>query len=350
MHINNTIQAFEALKQVFDEATQTQNGTSTNKYASELQEITETLKHKNGWFIPEQVRYAIAALSFMISDGKLATWLSAYTFPQTTKPQKIALILAGNIPLSGFHDLLCVLAAGHIALVKLSSKDAILPVFIKKFFDAEFPDVGKRIIIEENFITGIDAVIATGSNNSSRYFQYYFGKYPHIIRNNRNSVAVITGTETQDEMDGLADDIFLYFGLGCRSISKIYLPKGYEPEKLLSAFNKYSHYKFHNKYANNYDYRKAIYLMNQEPFIDGHFYILRPNHSIHSDVAVLHYEFYESLDQVWEELKLMKDNLQCVVSKAQGNISTVLPGKAQFPELNDYADEVDTMQFLLSLK
>jgi len=348
-HTHITLMAFCRLAEIFSAVGFNKSLPEYADEVAELSQISASLKHKNGWFTEEQVQSALRALAYMCEAPKLKNWADSYQIPEVLQPKRIALIMAGNIPLSGFHDLLCVLMSGHIAVVKTSSKDEVLPLWIKNFFEKHFPQVAGRMIIEQNLIRGIDAVIATGSNNSSRYFNYYFGKYPHIIRNNRNSVAVLSGNETEEDLKNLADDVFLYFGLGCRSISKVYIPIDYNAEALFAAFNKYEHYRFHNKFANNYDYRKAIYLMNGEPFTDGHFYIWRQAASLHSDVGVLHYEFYKTQKAVWQEIESLSHEVQCVVCSETVHAKAIRPGKAQFPELTDYADDIDTMNFLLSL-
>lgn len=299
-------------------------------------------KVHNGWFTEENVRESIKGITSMLSEEKLSKWTSNYKFSES-KDKKVGVIMAGNIPLVGFHDALCVLITGNTLLAKLSSEDSILfPALIEILINIEprFKDRIQLVFKLEDF----DAVIATGSDNSARYFESYFGKYPNIIRKNRTSVAVFNGKETEEELSSFAEDVFLYFGKGCRNVTKLYLPKGFDLDKLFNSFFKYKEIINHNKYANNYDYNKAIYLMNQIELIENGFVLLKEDNSLHSPLSVLNYEFYSSEKELEKSLKENKDSIQCVVGK------NFIPfGKAQKPEVWDYADNVDTLKFLLSL-
>ena len=255
--------------------------------------------------------------------------------------------MAGNIPLVGFHDLLCVLITGNKALVKLSSNDQkLIPLLIDFLIDIE-PSLKDKVIFTKEKLDHYDAVIATGSNNTARYFEYYFGKKPNIIRKNRNSVAVLSGKESQEELTALGEDIFRYFGLGCRSVSKIYLPKEYNIDTFFKAMFPYNSIINHHKYANNYDYNKAVYLMSEFKILDNGFLILKEEESFGSPIASLFYEYYEDVSTLKEKLKDNKENLQCIVSSGfvEDEISF---GNTQKPMLNDYADGIDTIAFLLN--
>ena len=256
--------------------------------------------------------------------------------------------MAGNIPLVGFHDLLCTLGAGHKAIIKLSRQDEVLPKYIINLLIEYDPEFGDNIEIVDR-LSGIDAVIATGSDNSSRYFRKYFKDYPHIIRKNRTSVTVLTGNETKEELASLADDIFSYFGMGCRNVSKLYIPSDFKMEKLIPHFQPHEALQKHNKYFNNYEYNKAIYLVNMVDHLDNGFALFVESPELVSPLSVIYFERYETLDEVQIKLDEIGNKLQCVV----GNIAlnrTVIPfGKAQSPEIDDYADDVDTMEFLSSL-
>jgi hypothetical protein len=316
-----------------------------------LNNAAEQANLNNPWFTPEFIKFSFSAWSEALMEEKISRWLSSYPAGQNSDDLKtIGIIMAGNIPMVGLHDLLCVLAGGNRALVKLSSSDEKLIPAVHQFLSDYNPDYKDLIEYAEGPIKGFDAIIATGSNNSSRYFDYYFGKYPHIIRRNRNGAAVLTGSETDEELDKLADDIFIYFGLGCRNVSKLYLPEGYEVERLFNAFSKYSYFKDKHKYRNNYDYQKSILLINCIPHKDNEFLLFKEDQSLISPISVIHTETYDSLSNLNEKLKLSVDQLQCVISADPGVENSIKPGRSQFPELWDYADGVDVMDFLCKLR
>lgn len=310
--------------------------------------VTEAYVY-NQWFTEESQRKTFAAWAQVLTQSKLEKWLGVYEIKEVTSPKTIAIVMAGNIPLVGFHDLLCVLLSGNRALVKMSSDDKVLSQWIiDELLRIELGFNDFIIVADEQFPKGFDAVIATGSNNSNRYFEYYFRNYPGILRRNRNSVAILSGHETDEDMKKLAEDIFLYFGLGCRNVSKIYLPRGFNFEMLYENTHAFADYIHHNKYANNYTYHKAIWLMNQDVFLDNGFLLLKESESLASPLASVYYEYYDDMELLQQELANRQEEIQCVVSK------TALPGslpfgKAQYPELWDYADGKDTMQFLLEL-
>ncbi|HSV87882.1 MAG TPA: hypothetical protein VLH61_04510 [Bacteroidales bacterium] len=306
----------------------------------------------NQWFTVKNVCEAIGALGDMLREEQLATWVEAY--PELKhdvhkESKTIAVIQAGNIPLVGFHDFVCVLMAGHRFLGKLSSQDQILPVAAAGLLIEINSEFGNMIEFSGEPIRGFDGVVATGSNNSARYFEYYFGKYPHIIRKNRNSAAVITGRDTSAELTLLGSDVFTFFGLGCRNVSKLLVPVGFNPEVFREAWAEWKHVADHHKYFNNYDYFKAVYLINKQPFCDIDFCLLRREKPLGSPVSVVHYEEYSSESWLRDYLENEKDNLQCII----GNISlpnhSIIPfGTSQRPSLWDYADRIDTMKFLLA--
>lgn len=317
-------------------------------------EYLDALMHRtsfnNAWFTIENQKEAIAGIAEkMLSAAKLENWLKQYNIPEKVEPKTVGIVMAGNIPLVGFHDLLCVFIAGHRALIKLSDKDQyILPYLIKLMegFKQEaaayFSIVGR--------LQGFDAVIATGSNNSARYFEAYFGKYPHIIRRNRNGIAVLSGEETAEELHELGKDVFRYFGLGCRNVSKAYVPRGYDFEPLLEALHEYRQIVLHNKYKNNFDYNYALHTLNKEGFKANGCILLREDPSLQSRIASLHYEFYDSPESIEKEIDSRKEEIQCIVSRPGLLKHPSVPfGKAQKPELWDYADGVDTMDFLLKI-
>ncbi len=323
-----------------------------SKLGDAIQNNTGQLKKgpHNPWFTDESLNYALSEISKSLSSKNLEKWVSIY--PDLQKPieaKRVGVITAGNIPLVGFHDFLSVLISGHKFIGKLSSKDdKLLPRVIDLLIKIE-PEFKDYIFISENRLTNFDAVIATGSNNSARYFDYYFGKYPHIIRKNRNSVAVLSGTETDEELELLADDIFLYFGLGCRSVSKLFLPDGYDLDHIFRNSLKHKEVINHNKYANNYDYNRAIYMMNLIEFKDNGIMLMKEDINMASPISVVYYEHYSKLETVKQRLEIEKDKTQCVVTKNDIIKDAVSFGESQNPMLWDYADNVDTIEFLLGL-
>lgn len=325
-----------------------QLGSLLNKHAKSRGELDSELELAinraiiyNGWFTSQNVRKALTAIVEMLSEDQLKAWSSAY---ELEGGKRVAIIMAGNIPLVGFHDLLCVLISGHIAIVKMSSDDnQLLPVIVETLKKIE-PSFTDRIHFTKDKMENFDAVIATGSSNSARYFEHYFSKYPNIIRKSRSSVAILDGSESEEELEGLANDVFQYFGLGCRSISKVFLPEGYDLNLLFNVFYTHKEVIDNKKYANNYDYNKAVYMMGQHDITENGFLIMKQETALKSPVSVLHYEFYDNLELVHSLIADYQEKIQCVTGKG------FIPfGKAQCPALDDYADAVDTMLFLQSL-
>lgn len=315
-----------------------------------LAEAARSASGRNPWFTPEHIRVALSNLGRLLAHENFNSWLSVYEerLERISNPMKIGVVMAGNIPAVGFHDFLCVLVSGHKLLAKLSSADDRLLPTMANILKDYMPEWHDYISFTEK-LEKFDAIIATGSTNTSRYFEFYFGKYPHIIRKNRNSVAVLAGNETNSDLQNLAGDIMLFFGMGCRSVSKIYVPAGYDFSPLIQVLGKYNCYLDHNKYRNNYEYFKSVFLVSQVPFIDTGSILLKEDHSIASRIAVLHYEFYQNTDEVAHNISENLESIQCVVSKMALPIKSSFFGEAQNPALCDYADQVDTMEFLLSL-
>lgn len=314
-----------------------------------LQQIIETENHYNAWFTPKSVQQAINAIAQSLTEDNLEQWLSAYTFTQH-EPKKVGLILAGNIPLVGFHDVLCVIISGNIALIKASSQDARLIKYVLQLLTNIEPGLANYFQFTEK-LEGFDAIIATGSNNTSRYFEYYFGKVPNIIRKNRNSVALLTGNESKEQLYELGRDIFEYYGLGCRNVSKLLVPAGYDFVPFFEAIEDHYPVAQHHKYHNNYDYNKAIYLVNGDKHFDNGFLLLKQDERLASPLAVLFYEEYTNLASAQEYLSQQGENIQCVVTAAgieTGN-QVVNFGQSQCPALWDYADGIDTMRFLANI-
>lgn len=315
-----------------------------------LRAVMHRTNFHNKWFTIANQELAIGAVADkFLREENLRKWLDHYRLDDNVQVQTIGLILAGNIPLVGFHDILCVFAVGHKAKIKLSDKEPyLLPYLLKLLEKYDNRTIAYFEIV--NFLKDFDAVIATGSNNSARYFEAYFNKVPHIIRKNRNAVAVLTGKETADELRALGRDVFQYYGLGCRNVSKIYVPRGYNFQLLLEVLHEFREIVLNDKYKNNFDYNFALYILNKKPHLSNGCIILTEDHSLQSRIAGLHYEFYDDLETVEEEIRGRSEEIQCVVAKDNVLRTKTLPfGKAQEPELWDYADGVDTMQFLLSL-
>ncbi len=304
-------------------------------------------KVKNPWFTIENQENAIKSIAQnYLNAENLNKWVELYGSNNfVLKSKKIGVICAGNIPLVGIHDLISVFISGNIALVKLSSKDEILMKFIiEKLY--EIDEAIKNYIQIVPKLANFDAVIATGSNNSARYFEYYFRNVPLLLRKNRTSIAILQGNETDEELKLLANDIFDYFGLGCRNVSKVYVPKDYNLTKIFDVFAFKMELRNHHKYQNNFEYNLALYLMNQEPHLANEFFIMREDKALFSRLAVVHYEFYNTENELNEILEEEKDNIQCKVGKHENCIPF---GTAQKPNLWDYADGVDTLEFLFGV-
>lgn len=308
----------------------------------EFQTIAERPRLENPWFTIDNVRLALTGIRSTLKRNSLLHWLKDYSF-DTTPSMKVAVVMAGNIPLVGFHDLLCVLVSGHTAIIKVSSKDSVLMKYItNKLIELE-PRLQERIQYVERLVD-FDAVIATGSDNSSRYFDYYFGKYPNIIRRNRTSVAILDGTENGEDFKKLGLDVFSYFGLGCRNVSKLFVPEGYSFNTLFESWESYHDIIHHHKYCNNYDYQKSIMLVNSVPFLDNNFVMLTENERMVSPISVIYFEYYSNPSALTEKIKSVEDKIQCIVGKIPP--ATIPFGEAQSPKLWDYADQVDTLKFL----
>jgi hypothetical protein len=306
-------------------------------------EARQKASYENGWFIPEFIELAVKniAENFLKKEA-LEDWAANYAILVRQHPKNIGVAMAGNIPMVGFHDLLSIFVSGHKALIKLSSKDEVLIKHLVDILISWDPGISDLIRFSE-MLKNCDVYIATGSNNTSRYFEYYFRKYPHIIRRNKTSVAVLNGLETNEELERLADDVYQFFGLGCRNVTKIYVPANYDFIALLNAFKKYNFLADHHKYKNNYDYNLAIHILNNKFYMTNGSVLLLEDVSIFSPISQLNYEYYTDNNSL---LSSLRDNheIQCIVGHDQ-----VPFGKAHSPSLFDYADKTDTMTFLNSL-
>ena len=275
----------------------------------------------------------------------LETWVSKYNLQNAN--YKVAIIMAGNFPLAGLHDLICVIITGNKAIIKPSSDDKILINFFVEYLHEEFPETNEIIEIASEKLGDFDKVIATGSNNTFNYFEYYFRDKSSLLRKNRNSIAVLSGDESENELKLLSDDIFIYFGLGCRNISKIFVPTGYDISQLKNKFNKYNHIINHNKYSNNYNYQKTIKIMNNEVFTDCDYFLMSQSKEINPPISVIYYDYYDDISQVCDLIKEKRNQIQCIVTNLQIN-NSIKFGEAQDPKLDQYADNSDTINFLLT--
>lgn len=318
-----------------------------NRFYDEMENAISNSKQKNGWFTQDNCLLVLSAWGNALQKEKLEKWTSKYTFSNQPK-KRVGIIMAGNIPLVGLHDFISVLISGHYAVVKTSKDDSLLIRKIAEILCFLNPEYTKQISFVDK-LENIDAVIATGSNNSAQHFEYYFGKYPNIIRRNRNSVAIITGGETKKELELLGTDIFQYFGLGCRNVSKLYVPENYKFDAFFEAVYPFNNVINNNKYANNYDYNRAVFLLGKHNLLDNNFLLLKEDTQIATPVAVLNFEYYFNTEKLLHQLESQNDEIQCVVSHLN-NSTHIKFGCSQSPELWDYADNRDTLQFLLELR
>ncbi|WP_027136796.1 acyl-CoA reductase [Gaetbulibacter saemankumensis] len=352
MHLQERIEAFvklgDFLSQFSNEAVQKKNNIEHNDlFFDGFKHQLKLAQEHNGWFTPENITYSINSWVNALSESNLTKWLEPYNI-SVNNPKTIAIVMAGNIPLVGFHDFLSVLITGHKVLVKQSSNDKQLLPFLAKYLEYVAPGFKGRIRFTDNKIENFDAVIATGSNNTARYFEYYFKGKPAIIRNNRNSVAVLTGEESESELQNLAEDIFRYYGLGCRNVSKLFVPKNYNFEAFFQAMYPWHHIIDGAKYANNYDYNKAVYLMSEFEMLENGFLMIKEDTSYASPIATVFYEYYDDKAQLTKKLDTDKDLIQCIVANGFSE-NEIAFGHTQKPQLWDYADSVDSVEFLLAI-
>ena len=280
-----------------------------------------------------------------LEKENLRTWTSKYNIKNEIS--KVAIIMAGNFPLAGLHDLICVIISGNQGIIKPASDDKILINFFVEFLHKKFPETKNLITTTSDKLGDFDKVIATGSNNTFNYFEYYFRNKSTLLRKNRTSVAVISGNESQTDLELLSDDIFMYFGLGCRNVSKLFIPEGYDLNILKEKFKKYNHIVNHNKFYNNYNYQKIINTMNGELFIDGDYFLMKQSKEYAPPISVIYYEFYNEILEVQEAVKVNKNQIQCIVTNLQIE-NSIKFGEAQKPKLYQYADDIDTLDFLLT--
>ncbi|MDC1371152.1 acyl-CoA reductase [Flavobacteriaceae bacterium] len=343
MNINRRIQLIsdigEFLKNYLDENYDNNN----DDKLVEFKDVITKAQSKNPWFTDVNIKVNLTYWSKKLTLHNLNKWLSKYNLNNTSR-KNIAIIMAGNIPLVGFHDFICVFLSGHNSIIKLSNSDSCIIPFLTDLM--KLPS--ERIVYSDSFLKDYDGVIATGSDNTSRYFDYYFKNKRSIIRKNRNSIAILNGEESDDDLKSLSQDIFTYFGLGCRNVSKLYVPKNYNFDLFFNSIFCYKELINNHKYANNYDYNKAIYLMSEYKFLDNGFFIVKEGNEMHSPISTINFEYYDNVCILKEKINLEDDNIQCIVSNIEfkGKVNF---GETQNPSLNQYADNIDVMRFLLTI-
>ena len=345
MNLNNRITLFVKLGRFFsDYINNNLESLEKNKFDKA---INESILH-NSFFSKKNILKSLLSWSNVLTKKSIDDFLSNYLIKNKKREKKIAIIMAGNIPLVGFHDFFCVIISGNFAVIKLSSKDSHLFKFILSFLVKENPDFDTKFDVVESKLQIFDAVIATGNNISANQFELYFKKYPKIIRKNRHSIAILNGNETKKEIELLANDIFYYYGLGCRNVSKIFIPNNYNLDILFKSFVLWNEVINKNSYSNNYNYYRAIYLLNKEVFFDNGFVLLKESEKIGSPVGTIYFEYYKSENQIKEMIKKNNQKIQCIVSN-NNYPKTIKFGETQMPNLNDFADDIDTFNFLLKL-
>jgi len=323
---------------------------SVGEYFSDtliIDEIAARAYSANSWFEPRFVKLSLEAIcKEFLNKEKLQQWLAPYCIEDDiTIQQTVGIICAGNVPLVGFHDFLCCYVLGVPVKMKLSSRDNVLMRYVINEILKKDEDYAKKFAFVER-LTDFNAVIATGSSSSNRYFEYYFSKYPSILRSNRVSVAVLSGNETPEQLTALADDVFMYFGLGCRNVAKLYVPEAYLFENLFPTFKNYEWLHHNSQFMNNYDYHRTLLLMNKTPHLANEFLMIQESESLYSSIGTLFYEVYHSIDELKTKIEAQNYTIQCVVGDGDGFIPF---GKAQQPSLSDYADRKDTIGYLLGL-
>lgn len=347
--IQNRISAFVELGKFLGQFTQKETAQKNEIKFNDL--FFDGFKHQlkiagenNTWFTKENLLFATESWSKALTKENIQQWIANANLGENDSKQ-VAVIMAGNIPLVGFHDFVSVLIAGHSVLVKQSSNDKHLLPFLAKYLEYVQPELKGKITFTEQKLTDFDAVIATGSNNTARYFEFYFKDKPSIIRKSRNSVAVLTGNETPQDLENLSNDVFCYFGLGCRSVSKLYVPKNYNFDAFFTGMYNKQEIINNAKYANNYDYNKAVYLMSEFDILENGFLMIKEDESYASPIASVFYEYYDNIEDLKVKLKQDKEKIQCVVAR-NFTANEIAFGETQNPQLWDYADGINTLEFL----
>ena len=343
MNINRRIQLISDIGEFLKNYLNENYDNNNDDKLVEFKDVITKAQSKNPWFTDANIKVNLTYWSKKLTKHNLNKWLSKYNLNNTSR-KNIAIIMAGNIPLVGFHDFICVFLSGHNSIIKLSNSDNCIIPFLTDLM--KLPS--ERIVYSDSFLKDYDGVIATGSDNTSRYFDYYFKNKRSIIRKNRNSIAILNGEESDDDLKSLSQDIFTYFGLGCRNVSKLYVPKNYNFDLFFNSIFCYKELINNHKYANNYDYNKAIYLMSEYKFLDNGFFIVKEGNEMHSPISTINFEYYDNVSILKEKINLEDDNIQCIVSNIEfkGKVNF---GETQNPSLNQYADNIDVMRFLLTI-
>jgi hypothetical protein len=347
MNLNDRIELVSELGQFFKKYLDTNYDNTNDDKLIAFEKTIQQGKLNNPWFTDQNMKVNLSYWAEKLNKYDLTQWMNNYD-TMNVSSKSVAIIMAGNIPLVGFHDFLSVFLCGHNSIIKLSSNDKHILPFLTNLMISINNELSKKIIYIEGKLQGYDAVIATGSNNTSRYFEYYFKNKKSIIRKNRNSIAVLDGSENEDDLSLLGDDIFTYFGLGCRSISKLYVPENYCFDLFFNSIFKWNDLINSHKYANNYDYNKAIYLMSEYKFLDNGFFIVKEGSELHSPISTINYEFYNDISTLKQKIKADDKDIQCIVSNTEIE-NKINFGETQKPSLSQYADNIDVVEFLLTI-
>ena len=347
MNLNDRIELVSELGQFFKKYLDTNYDNTNDDNLIAFEKTIQQGKLNNPWFTDQNMKVNLSYWAEKLNKYDLTQWMNNYD-TMNVSSKSVAIIMAGNIPLVGFHDFLSVFLCGHNSIIKLSSNDKHILPFLTNLMISINNELSKKIIYIEGKLQGYDAVIATGSNNTSRYFEYYFKNKKSIIRKNRNSIAVLDGSENEDDLSLLGDDIFTYFGLGCRSISKLYVPENYCFDLFFNSIFKWNDLINSHKYANNYDYNKAIYLMSEYKFFDNGFFMVKKGSELYSPISTINYEFYNDISTLKQKIKADDKDIQCIVSNTEIE-NKINFGETQKPSLSQYADNIDVVEFLLTI-
>lgn len=347
MNLNDRIELVSELGQFFKKYLDTNYDNTNDDKLIAFEKTIQQGKLNNPWFTDQNMKVNLSYWAEKLNKYDLTQWMNNYD-TMNVSSKSVAIIMAGNIPLVGFHDFLSVFLCGHNSIIKLSSNDKHILPFLTNLMISINNELSKKIIYIEGKLQGYDAVIATGSNNTSRYFEYYFKNKKSIIRKNRNSIAVLDGSENEDDLSLLGDDIFTYFGLGCRSISKLYVPENYCFDLFFNSIFKWNDLINSHKYANNYDYNKAIYLMSEYKFFDNGFFMVKKGSELYSPISTINYEFYNDISTLKQKIKADDKDIQCIVSNTEIE-NKINFGETQKPSLSQYADNIDVVEFLLTI-
>ena len=347
MNLNDRIELVSELGQFFKKYLDTNYDNTNDDNLIAFEKTIQQAKLNNPWFTDQNMKVNLSYWAEKLNKYDLTQWMNNYD-TMNVSSKNVAIIMAGNIPLVGFHDFLSVFLSGHNSIIKLSSNDKHILPFLTNLMISINNELSKKIIYIEGKLQGYDAVIATGSNNTSRYFEYYFKNKKSIIRKNRNSIAVLDGSENEDDLSLLGDDIFTYFGLGCRSISKLYVPENYCFDLFFNSIFKWNDLINSHKYANNYDYNKAIYLMSEYKFFDNGFFMVKEGSELYSPISTINYEFYNDISTLKQKIKADDKDIQCIVSNTEIE-NKINFGETQKPSLSQYADNIDVVEFLLTI-